>query len=106
MLGKTRRAARMHPITVGEKTKTVRMRPLTLLVCFVCLIALSVSATYLIHRAKYKKRSDNKDQEILAVQKNYKSLSDKNIELQNSLQKLKNGIWQRGVSTQRPCVRT
>jgi len=80
----------MHPITVGEKTKIVRMRPLTLLVCFVCLIALSVSATYLIHHTKYKKQSDNKDQKILTVQKNYESLSDANIELQNSLQKLKN----------------
>src|SRR5208283_2023988 len=90
MLGKTTRAARMHPITVGEKTKIVRMRPLTLLVCFVCLIGLSVAATYLIHHAKYKKQSGNKDQEILNVQKNNKSLSDENIELKNSLQKLKN----------------
>ncbi len=88
---KTRRAVTMRPMTLGEKTRrTVRMRPITLLVCFVCLIGLSVSATYLIHHAKYKKQSDNKDLEILAVQKNNKSLSDENIELQNSLQKLKN----------------
>jgi hypothetical protein len=66
------------------------MRPITLPVCFVCLIELSVAATYFIHHAKYKKQSDNKDQEILTVQKNNKSLSDENIELQNSLQKLKN----------------
>ena len=46
--------------------------------------------TYLIHHAKYKKQSDNKDQEILTVQKNNKSLSDENIELRNSLQKLEN----------------
>ena len=91
MLGeKKRRAARMHPITVGEKTRrTVRMRPITLLVCFVCLIGLSVAATYFVHHAKYKKQSDSKDQEILNIQKHSKSLSDENIELKNSLQKLK-----------------
>ena len=91
MLGeKKRRAAKIHPITVGEKTKIVKMRPITLLGCFVCLIGLSVAATYFAHHAKYKKQSDNKDQEILNFQKNNKSLSDANIELQNSLQKLKN----------------
>jgi septal ring factor EnvC (AmiA/AmiB activator) len=75
----------------GEKMRrTVSVRPITLLVCFVCLIGLSVSATYIIYDAKYKKQSGNKDQEILAVQENNKSLSDKNIELQNSLQKLGN----------------
>ncbi len=81
----------MRPIILGEKTRrTVRMRPITLLGCFVCLIGLSVAATYFAHHAKYKKQSDNKDQEILNIRKNNKSLSDANIELQNSLQKLKN----------------
>ncbi len=85
---KTRRANKMRPITLGEKTKrTVRMRPITLLVCFVCLIGLSVSATYLIDHATYKKQSGNKAQEILAVQENKKSLS---IALENSLQRLEN----------------
>ena len=81
----------MRPIILGEKTRrTIRMRPITLLVCFACLIGLSVSTTYLIHHAKYKKQSDKKDQEILTVQKHNKSLSDEDIELKNSLQKLKN----------------
>jgi hypothetical protein len=71
-----------------EPKRTVSMRPITLLVCFVCLIGLSVPTTYLVDRAKYKKLSDSKDQSILATQKNIKSLSDQNIELQNSLQKL------------------
>ena len=88
---KTRRADKMRPINLGEKTRrTVGMRPITLLVCFVCLIGLSVSATYLVGHARYKKQSDNKDQEILAVQENNKSLSDKNVALENSLQKLEN----------------
>ncbi len=86
--GKTRRVVKMRPIILGEKTgRTVKMRPITLLVCCVCLIGLSVSATYLIDHAKYEKQSDNKAQEILAVQEDKKSLS---VALQNSLQKLEN----------------
>ncbi len=86
---KVRRTVRMPLINLGEKTRrTVRMRPITLLVYFVCLIGLSVSATYLIDHAKYKKQSGNQDEEILAIRKDYKSLSDKNIALENSLQKL------------------
>ena len=67
MLGEeTRRTVRMPLINLGEKTRrTVRMRPITLLVCFVCLIGLSVSATYFIDHAKYKKQSGNDDEEIL-----------------------------------------
>jgi hypothetical protein len=85
---KTKRAAKMRPITLGEKKRrTVRMRPIPLLVCFVCLIGLSVSATYLIDHARYEKQSGNKAQEILAVQENKKSLS---IALENALQKLEN----------------
>ncbi len=81
----------MRPITLGEKPRRiVRMRPVTLVVWFVCLIGLSVSAAYLIHHAKYKKQSAIKDLEVLAVEKNNKSLSIENIELQNSLLKLKN----------------
>jgi uncharacterized protein YlxW (UPF0749 family) len=71
--GKTRKAVKMPSITVGEKTRrTVRMRPITLLFSFVCLIGLSVSATYLIDHAKYEKQ----DKKALSVP------------LQNSLQKL------------------
>jgi len=88
---KTRSAFRMRPITLGERTgRTVRMHPITLLVCFACLIALSVSATYLVDHAKYKKQSGNEDEESLAINKDNKSLSDKNIALENSLQKLEN----------------
>jgi hypothetical protein len=88
---KTKRAVKMRPINLGRKTrKTVSMHPITLLVCFVCLIGLSVSATYLVGYAKYKKQSENKAREVLAVQENNKSLSDKNAALENSLQKLEN----------------
>ncbi len=74
-----------------EKTKsTVSVRPNTLLIWLACLIGLSVSATFLIGHAIYKKQSDDKDQQTLTAQENNKFLSDKNIELQNSLQKLEN----------------
>lgn len=88
---KTGRAVKMRPITLGEKTrKTLRMHPLTLLVWSVCLIGSSVLATNLLQHAKYKKQLENREQEILSFQKNNKSLSDENIELQNAIQKLKN----------------
>jgi len=88
---KPRRAVGMRPINLVKKPRrTIRMHPITLLVCFVCLIALSVSATYLVGHTKYKKQSGNEDEEILAIQKDNKSLSDKNIALENSLQKLEN----------------
>jgi len=69
--------------------KTVCMRPIILLVCFVCLIGLPVSATYLIVHAKYQQLLDDKNQALLTDQKNFKTLEDQNIELKNSLQKLK-----------------
>ncbi len=92
MLGdKTRRAGNMPLINLGKKPKrTVRMRPITLLFCIVCLIGLSVSGTYLIDYAKHKKQLGNEDEKILVLQKNNKSLSDKNISLENSLRKLEN----------------
>ncbi len=75
----------------GEKTKrTVGMHPVILLVCIVCLIGLSVLATYLIMGVKYQSQKDNNDQEILTVRKDYKALADRDIELRNSLQKLEN----------------
>ncbi len=74
---------------LGEKTKgTVSVRPIALLIWLACLVGLSASATFLIAHAIYKKQSDDKDQQTLTAQKNNKFLSDKNIELQNSLQKL------------------
>jgi hypothetical protein len=73
----------------GEKMKrTFGLPPIILLVCFVCLIGLSVSATYSIVRVKYQSQLDNKNQEALTVQENNKALADQNIELRNSLQKL------------------
>ena len=66
------------------------MRPIILLVCSVCLIGLSISATYLIDHARFKKQSENEDEKILVMQKNYESLSAKNIALENSLKKLEN----------------
>jgi archaellum component FlaC len=75
----------------GEKTKkTVAMHPAILLVCFVCLIGLSVSAAYLIVLVKYHSQLDNKDQEILTVRKENQALADQNIELRHSLEKLEN----------------
>jgi hypothetical protein len=54
----------------------------------VCLIGLSASVTYLIAHVKYQRQLDNKNQEVQTIQQNYKDLSDQNIELKNSLQKL------------------
>ena len=73
---------------IEETKKTLSMRPITLLVCFVCLIGLSASVTYLIVHAKYQLQLDNKNQEVQTIQKNNKDLTDQNIELRNSLQKL------------------
>jgi hypothetical protein len=61
------------------------MRPIALILLIVCVIGLSVSATFLIGHTIYKKLSDDQS---LAVQKNNQLLSDKNAELQYSLQKL------------------
>jgi hypothetical protein len=73
----------------GEKAKrTVGTHPVILLVWFVCLIGLSVLATHLIMGVEYQRQKDNNDREILTVRKDYKALADRNIELQNSLQKL------------------
>ncbi|MGA3118196.1 MAG: hypothetical protein ABSF90_27690 [Syntrophobacteraceae bacterium] len=74
---------------LGEKAKsTVSVRPITLLIWLACLIGLSASAAFLIGHVIYKKQSDDKDRQTLTAQKNNKFLSDKNIELQNSLRKL------------------
>ena len=71
-----------------KKKRTLSIRPITLLVWFVCLIGLSVSATYLTMRVNYQNQLDNKDREVLTVQKDNKALADQNSELMNSLQKL------------------
>ena len=75
---------------IEKPERTVSMRPVTLLVCAVCLIALSTAAAYLILHTGYKRQFDNKDQEILTLQSNNKSLSDKNMELQKSADKTAN----------------
>lgn len=64
------------------------LHPIILLVCFVCLVGLSVSTTYLLVRVKYQSQLDNKNEEIATIQKNTEALADQNIELRNSLQKL------------------
>jgi cell division protein FtsB len=71
-----------------EAKKPLSMRPIILLVCFMCLIGLSASVTYSIVHSKYRGQLDNKNQEIQTIQKNNKALTDENIELKNSLQKL------------------
>jgi len=73
---------------IEEKKKTINIHRTTLIVCFVCVIGLSVSATYLAVRAKYQGQLDNKNQEVLNVQQNSQALADQNAELMNSLQKL------------------
>ncbi len=73
---------------IEETTKTISMRPIALIVCFVCLIGLSASVTFLIVHAKYQRQLDNKNQEVQTIQENNKALTDRNIELSNSLHKL------------------
>ncbi len=74
---------------IEEKKKLISMRTITLLVCFACLIGLlSASVTYFIVHGKYQPQLDNKNQELQTVQKNNQDLTDQNIELRNSLQKL------------------
>jgi hypothetical protein len=75
-------------MSIEETKKILSMRPITLLVCFVCLIGLSASVTYSIVHLKYQRQLDNKNQEMQTIQKNNIALTDKNIELRNSLQKL------------------
>jgi TolA-binding protein len=73
---------------IENTKKTFSMRPITLIVCFVCLIGLSASATYSILHIKHQRQLDNKNQEVQTIQKNNKALTDQNIDLMNSLQKL------------------
>ena len=72
-----------------EQTKrTISMHPIALLACFVCLIGLSASVTYVIVHDKYQRQLDNKNLEVETIQKNNQDLTDQNTELSNSLQKL------------------
>lgn len=73
----------------GETTKrTVSMHNVILIMCFVCLVGLSASGTYLIMRAKNQNQLDDINQKVLTLEKNNQSLTDRNTELMNSLQKL------------------
>ena len=58
-----------------ETKKTLNIRPMALLVCFVFLIGLSVAATYLVVRVNYQSQLDNRNQEVLTVQKNNEALT-------------------------------
>ncbi len=82
---------------IEETKKTISMHPITLLVCFVCLIGLSASVTYRIVHAKYQRQLDDKNQEVQAIQQNNKDLTDQNIELRNSLQKLQDEYGKLGA---------
>jgi len=73
---------------IENTKKTFSMRPITLIVCFASLIGLSASATYLILQVEYQRQLDNKNQEVQTIQKDNKALTDQNIDLRNSLQKL------------------
>jgi cell division protein FtsB len=74
---------------LGENTKrAVSARAITVLFLLACLIGLSLSAAFLFGHAIYKKQFEDKDRQVLAAEKNNEFLSDKNVELQNSLQKL------------------
>jgi hypothetical protein len=68
--------------------KSVSINLIVLVVCFVCVIGLSLSATYLVVHARFQSQLDDKDREVLTVQKDSKTLADQNAELRNSLQKL------------------
>ena len=73
---------------IEETKKALSIHPIALLVYFVCLIGLSASVTYLIVHVKYQRQLDNKNQEVQTIQQNNKDLTNQNIELRNSLQKL------------------
>lgn len=76
-------------VVKGEKIKrTSGIHRIILLGCFVCLIGLSVAATYLAMQVKYRSQMAGKNQEIIAAQKNMRTLADESGELRNSLQKL------------------
>lgn len=78
-------------MSAEEAKKNLSMRPITLLVLFVCLIGLSASVTYFIVHVKYQRQLDDKNQELQTIQESNKALTDQNIELRNSLQKLEDG---------------
>ena len=78
----------MHVMLTGETKRTVSMRLITLIACFVCLIGLSVSGTYLIMHVSYQIKLDDKNQQVLNVRKNYEALTHQNFELRSSLQRL------------------
>ena len=82
---------------IEEKKKTVSMHPTTFLVFFLCLIGLSVSATFLIVRANYQSQLDDKNKEMQTVQKNSQALADQNTESRNSLQKLQDEYGKLGL---------
>ena len=71
-----------------EKKRTISFHPVTLFVCFVCLVGLSVMGTYLIMQVVHRSQLDNKNLEVLTVQKNNEVLAGQNSDLKNSLQKL------------------
>jgi hypothetical protein len=73
---------------VERMKRTFGLHPGILLVCFVSLIGLSVSATYLVLRVQYQSQLDKRYQEVLNVRRNYEALAHQNLELRNSLQKL------------------
>jgi septal ring factor EnvC (AmiA/AmiB activator) len=79
------------------KTKRIPGKHLAvLLACFVCLIGLSISGTYLFMRARNQNRMDSEYKEETMLRKDNKDLSDRNSDLLNSLQKLESefGILQ------------
>ncbi len=73
---------------IEETKKTFRMRPIALLVYFVCLIGLSALVTYLVVHLTYQRQLDDKNQQVLNIRKNYEALAHQNLELRTSLQKL------------------
>jgi hypothetical protein len=74
---------------IEQSKRTISMHPIALLACFVCLIGLSASVTYVIVQDKYQRQLGNKNLEIETIQKNNLDLTEQNTELSNSLQKLK-----------------
>ncbi|HYA41127.1 MAG TPA: hypothetical protein VEF34_07475 [Syntrophobacteraceae bacterium] len=72
---------------IEETKRTVSIRPVTLIACFLCLIGLSAATTFFIVHVKYESQLNNKSQQVLNIRENYEALAHQNFELRNSLQK-------------------
>lgn len=74
---------------IEDKERSTGLRVAIVIVCVLCLMGLSVLATYLILDSRYKKQANIENQKILLDNKNIKNhianLSDTNAKLKTSL---------------------